>query len=498
MPILYKIIAWLQDGKGEFDFALIKENFSFFPSKYQVRILKILFRLKVNKLLDFGADEIVSFAEITEEKKSKGGCVCLSVIIVLNSIKSYLHNHKFLLERDMFNLAFSNIGKNFKEWLSVSDFFDICEGKKYYSFPQNCSRCIFPILDKSGRRWYIIKFPFNENLISIVKQIPGRCYHPKFCVWFIPGEQKQSAINLAQRNSFWFISKDMPIYCIGQDINKILHNCNINDIKSDNIHLATLKMSDEKMPEPYFCDGRESQKEGYRNTWWCLGHKPCSACCVHLHDANSWENYTLLDFLHILGIDLEEYSGTSDFVYGNYLKFVSLIDRFNMLLSRLYCHECGELLYPTNSTYAYYSVTRFHCENENCSQYDEDIYLNHCLNSHCKSIIDSRESSTCTNGLYICPKCGTCCSNVMFNGQIERLKKAGGYISQDLKEKTENKLGHLEKKEYFCYHCGEPIKAEIRTLTERFGMLDTDCSKCHKHIHYVVWLNNYKSGLDKR
>jgi hypothetical protein len=186
-----------------------------------------------------------------------------------------------------------------------------------------------------------------------------------------------------------------------------------------------------------------------------------------------WEQYTLLDFLKILSNE-----SNTPLIKDEYFKFVGSINRFNKLLSHMYCLECGFLLRPLReSNYAFYRTVRFHCENSNCSKSDKnhkenEIYLHHCMNGHCDEIIDSRFSKQCPNGLYICSNeyCGCCCSNEMFNRVLNNLKSTGGSINQKLSTAVKEHLGHLEKFEHFCYRCGNLM---IKTSTNIFK-----CESC--------------------
>ena len=155
------------------------------------------------------------------------------------------------------------------------------------------------------------------------------------------------------------------------------------------------------------------------------------------------------------------------FEIGKYNQFMSHINRFNQLLEKIYCKECNHILYPVESSnYAAYSVTRFCCENEKCNEHKKTVYLNHCLNGKCNSIIDSRDSKKCPNGLYICQVCGSCCSHSMFIRHLNNLEKTGGLIHSDLRLKIENKAGHLERAEYYCHSCG---KMMTETSIETFA-----------------------------
>ena len=135
----------------------------------------------------------------------------------------------------------------------------------------------------------------------------------------------------------------------------------------------------------------------------------------------------------------------------------------------MYCKSCGDLLLPvSDSNYAFYRATTFQCENSECSKYDKKVYLNHCLNKNCYEIIDSRDSEKCPNGFYICSheKCGCCCSTEKFRQRLSNLERTGGYISDRLRNIVDNKLGHLEKEQYFCYKCGRSMKKVSNNVFE--------------------------------
>jgi ribosomal protein L37AE/L43A len=172
----------------------------------------------------------------------------------------------------------------------------------------------------------------------------------------------------------------------------------------------------------------------------------------------------------------------NDFIpKGHYYQFIGLINRFNRLLDKIYCHDCNEILYPVETShFAAYAVVRFCCENNKCSKHKEEVYLNHCLIGQCNSIVDSRVSKRCKNGLYICNNCGSCCSHNMLQRRLTNLQTTGGYIHKRLIICVNEKLGHLERAEYFCYECEDEMQ---ETSNDIF-----DCNKCK--IKYDT--NKYK------
>ena len=122
----------------------------------------------------------------------------------------------------------------------------------------------------------------------------------------------------------------------------------------------------------------------------------------------------------------------------------------------------GGLLRPQNITnYASRAVNEYQCENEKCSEFEQVVYLNHCFNRQkCDTIIDSRDSKTCPNGQYICPKCGACCSTENFRRRISNLNSTGGVVSKWIMNFVDNELGHWERQERYCYKCGNKMQKD--------------------------------------
>jgi ribosomal protein L37AE/L43A len=209
----------------------------------------------------------------------------------------------------------------------------------------------------------------------------------------------------------------------------------------------------------------------------------------------------MLDFCEILRLNTDEINRMGDFIpKGHYYQFISLINRFNRLLEKLYCEECNEILYPTDqSHFAAHSVVRFCCENTNCKKHKYEIYLNHCLNGQCNSIIDSRVSQRCENGLFICDKCGSCCSHSMLKRRLSNLDTTGGYIHPNLMKCVNFKLGHLERAEYFCYKCKnqmEEIESDIFHCSNCEVTYDTTkfkIKRIHRHLPKTASSDNLDS-----
>jgi hypothetical protein len=210
-----------------------------------------------------------------------------------------------------------------------------------------------------------------------------------------------------------------------------------------------------------YCDGRKSLKKGSsvpnlheitnKEFWWC-GNKPCHEPSRSLHSSEDWENYSLMDFLHILKI---EYSEIDLELYLN------VINKLNRFFSHMNCRSCKHILRPKGkSNYAFSGVNYFCCTNTDCeeSKNDKSIYISHCLNGRCSDIIDSRDSVKCSPagfkseecGWYICQNCHSCCSNIALKRRIDNLKT-------NSRNYTCHHEGHKDQGIIFCNECGDTM-----------------------------------------
>lgn len=211
-----------------------------------------------------------------------------------------------------------------------------------------------------------------------------------------------------------------------------------------------------------FCECRLSDKvDNYHGIsfYWCK-NKPCFRPPLRYRVTSEWQYYTMLDFMRILKIPTDYVNRFGKKTkFGYYIILSSYLKSFAKFYEHLKCRKCGKLMKPTNiSNYATRAVNEFACSDEQCDGFGETVYLNHCFNkSKCNATIDSRDSKTCPNGLYICPECGACCSTENFKLRQSNLHATGGVISPWLINFVNNNMGHWEKHEFFCFKCGKPI-----------------------------------------
>lgn len=218
-----------------------------------------------------------------------------------------------------------------------------------------------------------------------------------------------------------------------------------------------------------FCDGRKAVIRGTeipspcnkseKEFWWCENNQ-CYNICRNIHTPSQWRDYTLEDILKVLKIP---YSNVQ------YEILLNVINRVNRFLNHLTCRKCSSILKPKGkSNYAFYGVTLFSCQNNECEEFTVDnskyIYLSHCLNGQCEDIIDSRDSVKCKThgysdecGWYICKNCNACCSSEKLRGRKYILEQTG----QEYKCHIE---GHRDRGVICCSDCGNEMNEAIHSI----------------------------------
>lgn len=478
------LLLWFFNDENSFNFELLKRKFIYFNPQDQVKVIKKIFHQINNHNIQLTIEELNEIMRIdldlykTNQNFNPEIILDISTDIVIKSILNYKKKGKFLIEGELLKIVLHNLYGNNKRKFELGNYFETCKGRMTAEFDWIRNGEISKIPFGNNQFYYCIKFDYDSTLVEKIKTIPGRKYNSDGKHWGIPSRYTDEVLKFAQENRF-YLDFEGSNY-------------------SNNVHLARFKRED--VPKGItFCDGRISntKHKTYKKTfWWCV-NQPCFQNCETTHSVDEWENYTFLDFLLILGFNLDETKNNpKDLVLkGEYYKFISLLNRFNRLLEKIYCTECDEILYPTQTShFAAHTVVRFCCENKQCSQHKNVIYLNNCLNGKCNSIIDSRVSKKCTNGLYICETCGSCCSHSFFKRRKENLEIADNFnneqkrwIYNDTKRKYDNKLGHLERADYFCHKDGKKMKETETDIFEcscgnKYDTKSYKIKRLHRHL----------------
>lgn len=476
----YIIILWVLDKVNFFDFELLKQKFIYFAPDEQVRIVRKLFFLKaigqfnltvekLNELTRFDLDLYYTNLEYNPEIS-----VDISTDIVIKALLSFHQKKRYLDESELLTIILKNLKFDKTRRFQFTNYFEKCLGRLTGEYNWNTNGKISKV--KFGDKFYFaISFEYNTNLVDAVKSLPGKKWNDETKVWGVPSQYETEVLNFAIKYRFF----------LDFEGSKYTNNIHLSEFK------RTIKQGNSEVPNIpkgiSLCEGRLANKphKNYNIEFWWCGGEPCFSKCETIHNTDEWELYTFLDFCEILGLNLDETNKMGDYIpKGHYYQFMALINRFNRLLKKLYCQDCNHILYPSDfgtSHFAAHTIVRFQCRNESCSNNDE-IYLNHCLNGKCNCIIDSRVSKRCDNGLFICDTCGSCCSHNMLERRLSNLKLTGGYIHDNLVKCVNEKLGHLERGEYFCYKC----KSEMKEISNDIFQ----CSSCN--VRYDTRIYNLK------
>ncbi len=487
------LILWHFNKTDEFNLETLKGKFIYFSPDDQVYIFKRLFYLKHKGIINFTFEELDKIVRadldlyLLNEKFNNDFVLDISTHIIIEAIKSYKETGNFLFESDLILIDLkNNSSKKFK----IEKYFEECEGRMIaeWKWNEKNGEVIKETKTVNGApvTYYKIEFEYNSNLVNEVRQLPNRYYNPNEKYWTVPAQYETEVLNFARKNNFFI-------------------NIGDNQHYNNNTHLVRFERAE--IPSGIrFCEGRKAKKRHEtlnKDFWWC-GNQPCYKPMQTDHlseefeisnkNKKIWEYYTLLDILNILEIDTDEINHMGDFIpKGHYYKFIGHINAFNRLLEKLYCNECGNLLYPKQAAhFALYRDVTFYCKNNSCDEYEKPVYLNHCFNSECNNIIDSRVSKNCQNGWHICDNCGSCCSHEILSKRLENLKLTGGYIHPKLIRQVKNKEGHLEKAEYYCYKC-----AGMMTQVDEKKYV---CKKCNVTYDFekFKWLDKKWTNIANR
>lgn len=426
--------------------ASLTEIYSCLPPYLQIRILKRLMMGIDEGKLKHTAQSLYDFLGGGKNP------LCLPVEIVF----SYLilrENDPNTWFSNKHMLSLLNSREDHPEWIGIRKFIDECHGRVQTEWPEYSSNFRTPYYNG------LMKVETaGIKLIIPSKMVDDQGHLQQYNNKYFNIISKVISLNFSQNEvRKETISTEIVYYFQKSEIKSVIGLCRDFKIYWKNSHIRFIINENS---DDYFCECRLANDLSRGEAlpfYWC-DNKPCFRKIIRFHTPEEWEQYTLLDFMRILHIPVDYTSKVNGVTkFGFYIFFNTYLKGFAKFYEHLKCRECGELLHPKDlSNFATMSVTEFSCQNPNCSEKDNIVYLNHCFNRpKCTAIIDSRDSKKCPNGRYICPECGGCCSTKNEQNRLSNLQMTGGYIPQHLSVFIERRLGHWEKDERYCYKCGK-------------------------------------------
>jgi cold shock CspA family protein len=467
-----ELILWVHFDHSGFDFETLKKKFIYFCPEKQVEIIKRLFHMKAIGLFDLTVEKLISLSKfdldlfLINQKENPEIPIDISTDLIIKLLDSIQRTGEFYFESDLLTIVLQDLLIDQTKKFKFDHYFEKCQGRM--EAKKDESNGVIerkPYKDKyyfqveiyfeiNRWKWNPDPNPIAFNILQEIKNLPGSKYNQEEEYWGVPGKYAEHIYQIAKKYS-------LEVYGTNDD----------SEINSHIIHLVRTK----KPNGITFCEGRFTNKKDNtlkKEFWWCNG-LPCLQNCETNHSPNQWSDYTLLDFLKLLDVNCDEIDSNGKIISnGKFYKFISTVNRFNELLEKLYCKDCDHILHPLKlGNFGARNVTQFHCVNEKCNN-EEVVYLNNCLNGKCKNIVDSRDSKTCPNGLYVCDKCGCCCSHAQMVRRYGNLKMTGGSIGKSFENSVSKKLGHLERMVFFCYKCGNNMENEGKNTTK------LNCKNC--------------------
>ena len=445
------VLLWAVYFKTSGPLKSLSEVFIYLPPYLQIRCVKKLFQGIATNKITYTAETLYNL--LNPKKKN----ICFPLDITFRYLKLREQNPtKSFTNNLMLELLNKRENNDYNEWIGIRDLVAKCNGRTILN--DGYAHRVFPNYYNGTvelkEKEIVITIPIKMvDSVGILQKYNNKYYNQiKELIMISFNKNEYHVENKSDKSIYYFrkSKNDLEIINLARYYNLS------NDI------FQSISFTKNEIDEDIFCECRLTKKLDKRNLsfYWC-GNKPCYRTPIRYRTSTEWEYYTILDFMRILNIPTDYINIDGEVIkYGYYIFFSSFLKSFAKFYEHLKCRECGKLLKPIEEISNFESrvVNTFQCMNEECSN-EEIVYLNHCFNkTKCKTIIDSRETKPCPNGQYICPKCGACCSTENFQIRLDNLHLNGGKIKDGLVYFVNNKMGHWEKNQFFCYKCGKEMK----------------------------------------
>ena len=132
----HSLILWYLGECEELDYQTLKGKFIYFNPDQQVRIMKRLFLHRSKNQFNFSIDDLEEIVRadldlyLTNEKFNSEIVLDLSTSIIIEGLKKYQEQGKFLVESELLSIVLKDIGQDKTKRFELSQYFDICKGRK--------------------------------------------------------------------------------------------------------------------------------------------------------------------------------------------------------------------------------------------------------------------------------------------------------------------------------------------------------------------------------
>jgi len=459
---LIQLMMWLEDKSPMSPFDTINKYFYYFSLNIRWLIVRKLFyehkekhlQLTVellDKLINSPKKILGEYQTVLIPSQTKN----ISLEIFIDSLKSYIQTGQFLSLNGIIDKAIqyaSIINPNID--FGIHYLFNYCNG----GIKINPAYIGFAYIINDNNKTYFIR---NDIKINEIPQKKLDNYIEKTLNTYanLDTYEKKVAWSIPQNDNTTLHKLKSLLYIRGYK-STFIDNETEKDTKQ-------IPINYNKICYPQFSNKRNELLDMF--FLWCNKSICFKSALVYQKD---WRKYKLIDFLIILDYGVTEETPCGLVPNKKYRKFIDIMLKASKITEHMKCKNCSHILIPIKQTANTNDYSYYICQNPQCSQYKKVIYLNHCYN--CRyGIIDSRETHECSNGMFICPDCFSCCSNDFFQKQADKYTSYNMDIPQKLKECLGK--GHADKGIQICPKC----------LTQ-FSKDESKCPNCsyQKKVSY--------------
>lgn len=308
----------------------------------------------------------------------------------------------------------------------------------------------------------MIKFKINNirykiyhkdmSFVNDVESIPALRSDPEYWLLskllpLIIPENSYEVISTVILHEIWIALINGDLDVDHPSIFKLFPQCNTMKKNFPHIQLSC---------EAFFWKKDELSQENNNDMIFLCRSRRCKFPKILPNTNKALELFSIFDWLSFYGVNYLSVIGPSrnDFP----IKLAGYFNRIRELRSHLNCRECGKIMAPNMkyarvevvkldpftgnkvnvSVNAAYRLTVFKCNHIECTEYNIDYYINHCIGHKCYKIIDGRDLlEKCDEDRYICgdAECRSCC--------IKHSSTSSFPQDYNLTEKHKNLYGRL-------------------------------------------------------